>query len=128
MEAWRTIDCAYIDKTFNGESWFRYKEDALRNEPMNTRQETYAAIKKMIATLDDSFTVFWSPKSLKVCGQSGTHNVLTGVGLSIGYPTGKNESVPGLVVIATVRSLDHFVFYIVRFYFTLYRLEKILRI
>ncbi|PHT58999.1 hypothetical protein CQW23_01362 [Capsicum baccatum] len=27
--------------------------------------------------------------------------VLTGVGLSIGYPTGKNESVPGLVVIAT---------------------------
>ncbi|KAM3324354.1 hypothetical protein P3S67_005505 [Capsicum chacoense] len=68
---------------------------------MNTRQETYAAIKKMIATLDDSFTVFWSPKSLKVCGQSGTHNVLTSVGLSIGYPTGKNESVPGLVVIAT---------------------------
>lgn len=40
LEAWRTIDRAYIDKTFNGQSWFRYREDALRNEPMNTRQET----------------------------------------------------------------------------------------
>lgn len=40
LEAWRTIDRAYIDKTFNGQSWFRYRETALRNEPMNTREET----------------------------------------------------------------------------------------
>lgn len=40
LEAWRTIDRAYVDKTFNGQSWFRYREDALRNEPMNTREET----------------------------------------------------------------------------------------
>ena len=40
LEAWRTIDRAYIDKTFNGQSWFRYRENALRNEPMNTREET----------------------------------------------------------------------------------------
>ncbi|MCD9639197.1 Carboxyl-terminal-processing peptidase 2, chloroplastic [Datura stramonium] len=102
LEAWRTIDRAYIDKTFNGQSWFRYREDALRNEPMNTRQETYAAIKKMIATLDDPFTRFLEPekfKSLRVW-QSGTQNALTGVGLSIGYPTGKSESAPGLVVIS----------------------------
>lgn len=42
LEAWRTVDRAYYDKTFNGKSWFRYREDALRNEPMNTREETYS--------------------------------------------------------------------------------------
>lgn len=31
LEAWRTIDRAYIDKTFNGQSWFRYREEALRH-------------------------------------------------------------------------------------------------
>lgn len=40
LEAWRTIDRAYVDKSFNGQSWFRYREDALRNEPMNTREQT----------------------------------------------------------------------------------------
>ncbi|KAL3351314.1 hypothetical protein AABB24_019755 [Solanum stoloniferum] len=99
LEAWRTIDRAYIDKTFNGQSWFRYREDALRNEPMNTRQETYAAIKKMLATLDDPFTRFLEPEKFKSL-RSGTQNALTGVGLSIGYPLGKNESAFGLVVIS----------------------------
>ncbi|XP_006367312.2 carboxyl-terminal-processing peptidase 2, chloroplastic isoform X1 [Solanum tuberosum] len=99
LEAWRTIDRAYIDKTFNGQSWFRYREDALRNEPMNTRQETYAAIKKMLATLDDPFTRFLEPEKFKSL-RSGTQNALTGVGLSIGYPSGKNETAFGLVVIS----------------------------
>ena len=40
LEVWRTIDRAYVDKTFNGQSWFRYRENALRNEPMNSREET----------------------------------------------------------------------------------------
>ncbi|KAL5990304.1 hypothetical protein ACLOJK_011201 [Asimina triloba] len=40
LEAWRTIDRAYYDKTFNGQNWFRYRENALRTEPMNTREET----------------------------------------------------------------------------------------
>lgn len=65
LEAWRTIDRAYIDKTFNGQRWFRYREDALRQEPMNTREETYAAIRKMLATLDDPFTRFLEPEKFK---------------------------------------------------------------
>ncbi|KAJ6715537.1 TAIL-SPECIFIC PROTEASE [Salix viminalis] len=65
LEAWRTIDRAYVDKTFNGQSWFRYRENALRNEPMNTREETYTAIRKMLATLDDPFTRFLEPEKFK---------------------------------------------------------------
>ncbi|KZV34039.1 carboxyl-terminal-processing peptidase 2, chloroplastic [Dorcoceras hygrometricum] len=99
LEAWRTIDRAYIDKSFNGQSWFRYRENALRNEPMNTREETYAAIRKMVATLDDPFTRFLEPKKLKSL-RSGTKNTLTGVGLSIGYPKEKDKSSSGLVVVS----------------------------
>lgn len=40
LEAWRVVDRAYYDKSFNGQSWFRYRETALKNEPMNTREET----------------------------------------------------------------------------------------
>ncbi|XP_044484797.1 carboxyl-terminal-processing peptidase 2, chloroplastic [Mangifera indica] len=99
LEAWRTIDRAYIDKTFNGQSWFRYRENALQNEPMNNREETYMAIRKMLATLDDPFTRFLEPEKFKSL-QSGTRGALTGIGLSIGYPTGSNGSAEGLVVIS----------------------------
>ncbi|XP_030459411.1 carboxyl-terminal-processing peptidase 2, chloroplastic [Syzygium oleosum] len=99
LEAWRTLDRAYIDKNFNGQSWFRYRENALRNEPMNTREETYTAIKKMIATLDDPFTRFLEPEKFRSL-RSGTQGALTGVGLSIGYPAGIDNSPAGLVVIS----------------------------
>lgn len=99
LEAWRTIDRAYIDKTFNGQSWFRYREDALRNEPMNNREETYMAIRKMLATLNDPFTRFLEPEKFKSL-RSGTQGALTGVGLSIGYPTESEGSRTGLVVIS----------------------------
>ncbi|CAN8325016.1 unnamed protein product [Cochlearia groenlandica] len=99
LEAWRTIDRAYIDKTFNGQSWFRYRETALRNEPMNTREETYMAIKKMIATLDDPFTRFLEPGKFKSL-RSGTQGAVTGVGLSIGYPAASDVAPAGLVVIS----------------------------
>ncbi|GMH18763.1 hypothetical protein Nepgr_020604 [Nepenthes gracilis] len=99
LEAWRTIDRAYVDKTFNGQSWFRYRENALRNEPMNTRIETYMAIRKMLATLNDPFTRFLEPEKFRSL-RSGTQGSLTGVGLSIGYPVGLDGSSAGLVVIS----------------------------
>ncbi|MED6156989.1 Carboxyl-terminal-processing peptidase 2, chloroplastic [Stylosanthes scabra] len=99
LEAWRVIDRAYIDKSFNGQSWFRYREDALRKEPMNNREETYAAIRKMLATLDDPFTRFLEPEKLRSL-RSGTQGALTGVGISIGYPTKAAMPSGGLVVIS----------------------------
>ncbi|WOL19283.1 carboxyl-terminal-processing peptidase 2, chloroplastic isoform X1 [Canna indica] len=100
LEAWRTVDRAYVDKTFNGQSWFRYRENALRNEPMNTREETYKAIKKMLSTLDDPFTRFLEPEKFKNL-RSGTQGALTGVGLSIGYPLALDGSPSGLVVVSS---------------------------
>lgn len=49
----------------------------------------------MILSLD-----FSNLRSSRVCGQSGTKSAVTGVGLSIGYPTGSDGSPAGLVVIS----------------------------
>lgn len=45
LEAWRAVDRAYVDKGFNGQSWFRTREDFLKKQAMGSREETYAAIK-----------------------------------------------------------------------------------
>ncbi|KAJ4775614.1 Carboxyl-terminal-processing protease [Rhynchospora pubera] len=100
LEAWRAVDRAYYDKTFNGQSWFRYRETALKNEPMNTREETYAAIKKMLSTLDDPFTRFLEPEKFKSL-RSGTKAALTGVGLSFAYPRVLDETDQGFVVMSS---------------------------
>lgn len=34
LEAWRAVDRAYVDRSFNGQSWFRYRETALKKETM----------------------------------------------------------------------------------------------
>lgn len=67
---------------------------------MSTREETHQAIRKMLSTLDDPFTRFLEPEKFKNL-RSGTQGSLTGVGLSIGYPTGLDETATGLVVISS---------------------------
>ncbi|XP_002985444.2 carboxyl-terminal-processing peptidase 2, chloroplastic [Selaginella moellendorffii] len=101
LEAWRTIDRAYVDKSFNGQSWFRYRENVLRNEPMNTREETYGAIRKMLATLDDPFTRFLEPEKFKSL-VSGTTGALTGVGLEVGFDANSSGLPDELVVVTPV--------------------------
>jgi len=51
LEAWRAVDKAYVDKTFNGVSWFRYRESAVKKTEMDTKKQTYDAIRAMLATL-----------------------------------------------------------------------------
>jgi hypothetical protein len=61
LEAWRAVDRAYVDKGFNGQSWFRVREEALKKVPMANREETYSAIRQLLASLDDPFTRFLEP-------------------------------------------------------------------
>ena len=96
-EAWRAVDKAYVDKSFNGgSSWLRRKEVALKKEPMGSRPETYAAIRKLLESLDDPFTRLLEPERYEALlgGASGS---VTGVGLEIAYggPEGND-----LVVVA----------------------------
>ena len=51
LEAWRAVDKAYVDKTFNGQTWFRYRETAVKKTRMDSKEDTYGAIRTMLATL-----------------------------------------------------------------------------
>lgn len=82
LEAWRAVDRAYVDKGFNGQSWFRVRENYLKTEPMATREETYAAIKKLLASLDDRFTRFLEPERLTAL-RRGTSGQVTGIGVEV---------------------------------------------
>ena len=51
LEAWRAVDRAYVDKSFNGQSWFRVRESYLKQQAMTSREETYTAIRWVRWTL-----------------------------------------------------------------------------
>nr|WP_199309211.1 MULTISPECIES: carboxyl-terminal processing protease CtpA [unclassified Limnothrix] len=80
-EAWRIVNRAYIDDTFNHQNWWWIREKALK-KPLRDRTETYGAIQEMLAVLGDPFTRFLSPEQYRSL-QTNTSGELTGVGLQI---------------------------------------------
>jgi carboxyl-terminal processing protease len=96
VQAWRAVDRAYVDKSFNGQSWFRVRERFLKEESMTERQETYAAIRKMLALLDDPFTRFLEPNQYALLQRGATGSV-TGVGLEVAFSQ-RPESLGQLLV------------------------------
>ena len=84
LEAWRAVDRAYVDKTFNGQSWFRLRERYLKDERMDERAETYAAIRSALATLGDPFTRHLEPARAAAL-QSGRAGEVVGVGVEVAY-------------------------------------------
>lgn len=80
-ESWRIINRAYVDESFNHQNWWSIREKLIR-QPLKNREDTYNAIEKMLATLDDPFTRLLRPdqyRSLRV----STSGELMGVGLQI---------------------------------------------
>lgn len=80
-EAWRIVNRAYVDETFNHQNWWFIRQKTLK-KPLRDRSQTYAAIQDMLASLDDPFTRLLQPdqyRSLRV----NTSGELTGVGLQI---------------------------------------------
>lgn len=91
LEAWRAVDRAYVDKTFNGQSWFKLREKYIKDEDMSDTKATYQTIHKALATLDDPFTRFLEPPQFAAL-RRGTAGSVTGVGLEIGFETHANDS------------------------------------
>lgn len=80
-ESWRIINRAYVDESFNHQNWWVIREKLIR-QPFKNREDTYDAIEKMLASLDDPFTRLLRPdqyRSLRV----STSGELMGVGLQI---------------------------------------------
>lgn len=88
-EVWRIVDRAYVDDTFNHQNWWLVRQKALQ-QPLPEREQTYRAIQKMLATLDDPFTRFMSPDQYRSL-QTNTSGELTGVGLQITQDAASSE-------------------------------------
>lgn len=80
-EAWRLVDRAYVDDSFNHQNWWLVRQKALK-QPLNDREQTYTAIQKMLASLEDPFTRLLKPEQYRSL-QTNTSGELTGVGLQI---------------------------------------------
>ena len=100
LEAWRAVDRAYVDKTFNGQTWFRVRENTLKKKNLLTREDTHTEIRSMLASLDDPFTRFLDPDQYKAL-KGSTSGDVTGVGLEVSFPSSRKPSSENpLVVVA----------------------------
>lgn len=98
LEAWRAVDRAYVDKKFNGQNWFKVREDAVKNLKLTSREDTYTAIRSLLASLGDPFTRFLAPEQYSALRRS-TSGAVTGVGVEVSFASDRGASSP-LVVIA----------------------------
>ncbi len=89
LQAWRTVNQAYYDESFNHQNWWLTRDRTMKQQ-FPTEEAAYQAITKMIATLDEPFTRLLRPeqyRSLKV----NTAGELSGVGLQIGMKAGSKS-------------------------------------
>ncbi len=82
LQAWRTIDRAYYDSTFNHQNWWVTRDRTLKQQIPN-EEAAYESITKMIASLDEPFTRLLRPEQYRSL-QVNTAGELFGVGLQIG--------------------------------------------
>jgi carboxyl-terminal processing protease len=89
LQAWRTVNQAYYDESFNHQNWWLTRDRTMKQQ-FPDEEAAYQAITKMIATLDEPFTRLLRPeqyRSLKV----NTAGELSGVGLQIGVKAGSKS-------------------------------------
>jgi carboxyl-terminal processing protease len=90
-DVWRLVQAKHLDNTKNGQAWgiWRHRFDA----DIDTEEDAYVAIATMLASLNDRYTRFLTPKEFEEEGQS-IQATLFGIGIQIGVRDNK------LVVIA----------------------------
>ncbi len=81
LQAWRIVNQAYVDNSFNGHNWWLVRQRFLRRD-FDSREDTYDAIEAMLAKLDDPFTRLLRPDQYRSL-QVSTAGELSGVGLQI---------------------------------------------
>lgn len=81
LQAWRIVNQAYVDESFNEQNWWFVRQRFLE-KGFRDREATYNAIEEMLATLDDPFTRLLRPEQYRSL-QVNTSGQLSGVGLQI---------------------------------------------
>jgi carboxyl-terminal processing protease len=88
-EAWRIVDRAYVDSSFNHQNWRLIRQNALQQTLLD-RAATHTAIQAMLARLDDPFTRLLKPEQYRSL-QTTTSGELTGVGLQVSLDSETGE-------------------------------------
>jgi carboxyl-terminal processing protease len=82
LQAWRTVNQAYYDDTYNHQNWWKVRDETIKQTIPDT-ESAYNSIEKMLATLDEPFTRLLRPEQYRSL-QVNTAGELYGVGLQIG--------------------------------------------
>lgn len=80
-EAWRLVDYSFIDRSFNGQDWFKLREVNVSKKYKNM-EEAQSAIAAMIGNLGDKYTRYLSPSKYQSLVDAAT-GTLAGVGVEI---------------------------------------------
>ena len=80
-EAWRAVDEIYYDRTFNGNDWFKLRQEIVKKD-YKTDEEVYKNIASMLTKLGDKYTRFLAPAQYTALMNSA-QGELTGVGLEL---------------------------------------------
>lgn len=83
-EAWRIVDQSFVDRSFNGQDWFKVRMKAVKGAYVSV-DDGYGAIRRMLSLLDDPYTRFLTPEQY-VSITSSASGDLAGVGVEM-YPT-----------------------------------------
>lgn len=86
-ETWRAVDEIYIDRTFNGQDWFRMRQEVVKKN-YKSDEELFENLKSMLAKLGDKYTRFLTPAQYAALFNSAAGE-LTGIGAElVTGPTG----------------------------------------
>ena len=80
------------------------REGFLKAEPMTSHEETYAAIRKAIALLDDPFTRLVPPRQYQALKRSTAGRPVVGVGLEVGFRSADDAN--SEIVVSCVQTSD----------------------
>lgn len=89
LQSWRLVNEAYVDDSFNNQNWWQVRQKFLK-KPLHDREETYNAIKEMLALLDDPYTRLLPPENYHNL-QITTSGELSGIGLQISINPENNQ-------------------------------------
>lgn len=80
-EAWRQVDDAYIDRTFNDQNWFQIRQDALKKKYRNMDEARFE-VEGILSSLGDRYTRYLPPAKYDSIVNAATGNVF-GVGVEL---------------------------------------------
>lgn len=74
-ETWRAVDEIYLDRTFNGQDWFRLRQDVVKRD-YKSDEELYSSLKSMVSKLGDRYTRYLTPAQYSALVNSATGELI----------------------------------------------------